>query len=146
MHKKTINQLLILANRLDESGLYKKSDQVIGDLIKLAEKKFNNAHIDVVGGRIRISFYGVGAVQPQIEFRNQNGELFSSIQEAMAYAKRFSLEEPEVHIKPQLSLFEQAPQRPKLLDEPNSTEMSPKTKSILDLIYKYRELKDKDNE
>jgi len=142
MHKKTINQLLILANRLDESGLYKKSDQVIGDLIKLAEKKFNNAHIDVVGGRIRISFYGVGAVQPQIEFRNQNGELFSSIQEAMGYAKRFSQEEPEVHIKPQLNLFDQAPQRPKLSDEPKSTEMSTKTKSVLDLIKQYRELRD----
>jgi hypothetical protein len=64
----------------------------------------------------------------------------------MAYAKRFSLEEPEVHIKPQLSLFDQAPERPKLSDEPKSTETSLKSKSILDLIYKYRELKDKDNE
>jgi len=142
MHKKTINQLLILANRLDESGLYKKSDQVIGDLIKLAEKKFNNAHIDVVGRRIRISFYSVGAVQPQIEFRNQNGELFSSIQEAMGYAKRFSQEEPEVHIKPQLNLFDQDTPKPKLMDEPKSTEMSPKTKSVLDLIKQYRELRD----
>jgi hypothetical protein len=62
----------------------------------------------------------------------------------MEYANRFSQEEPEVHIKPQLSLFEQAPQRPKLLDEPKSTEMSPKTKAVLDLIYKYRELEDKD--
>ncbi len=141
MHQKTINQLLILANRLDESGLYKQSDQIIGDLIKLAEKKFNNAHIDVVGGRIRISFYSVGAVQPQIEFRNQNGELFSSIQEAMGYAKRFSQEDPEVHIKPQLSLFDQAPERPKLLDEPKSTETSPQTKSILDVLKQYKELK-----
>ena len=142
MHQKTINQLLILANRLDESGLYKKSDQVIGDLIKLAEKKFNNAHIDVVGDRIRISFYSVGAVQPQIEFRNQNGELFSSIQEAMGYAKRFSQEDPEVHIKPQLNLFDQDTPKPKLMDEPKSTEMSPKTKSVLDLIKQYRELRD----
>ena len=141
MHKKTINQLLILANRLDKSGLYKKSDQIFGDLIKLAEKKFNNAHIDVVSGRIRISFYSVGAVQPQIEFRNQNGELFSSIQEAMGYAKRFSQEDPEVHIKPQLSLFDQAPERPKLSDEPKSTETSLKTKSILDVLKQYKEFK-----
>jgi hypothetical protein len=142
MYQKTINQLLIKATRLDKLGLYKKSDQIIGALIKLAEKKFNNAHIDVVGKRIRISFYSVGAVQPQIEFRNQNGELFSSIQEAMGYAKRFSQEEPEVHIKPQLNLFDQAPQRLKLSDEPKSTEMSPKTKSVLDLIKQYRELRD----
>ena len=142
MHQKTISQLLIIASNLDKSGLYKKSDQIIGALTKLAEKKFNNAHIDIVGKRIRISFYSVGAVQPQIEFRNQNGELFSSIQEAMGYAKRFSQEEPEVHIKPQLNLFDQDTPKPKLMDEPKSTEMSPKTKSVLDLIKQYRELRD----
>lgn len=140
MYQKAIYQLLIIANHLDKSGLYKKSDQIIGAMTKLAGKKFNNAHIDVVNERIRISFYSVGAVQPQIEFRNQNGELFSSIQEAIEYAKRFSQEEPEVHIKPQLNLFDQAPQRPKLSDEPKSNKISPKTKSILDVLKQYNEI------